>query len=259
MDGVDTAAPWERRSSLPTVAGYCTLVWSQIAVIAVTTVLGALVGVVLAVRQPPVYAASTSVELLAVPTEVSFDPAAEPPPGTTIDTTAQLVRSTPVVDRVAHATSLTTARVTAGLSVSAYPLSRVLVMSFRARTAALAVTGADEAAAALIDQRRAVLEGDQVTLAARLDTSLNRLLPKADLTAGLYNPVSKRLASEIALVDGIRAQAATDQARILRYAAPATSVRPKGELQLVTGAMLGFLAAVAYAWWISGRRASGRS
>ncbi|MDX6319905.1 MAG: hypothetical protein QOD35_3305 [Nocardioidaceae bacterium] len=258
MDGVETA-PWERRPSLPTVAGYFALVWSQIAVIAVTTVLGALVGVVLAVRQPALYSASAAVELLAVPTWVSFDPAAEPPPGTTVDTTAQLVRSTPVVDRVAHATSLTPAQVTDGLGVSAYPLSRVLVMSFRARTAALAVTGANEAAAALINQRRAVLEGDQVTLAARLDTSLNRLLPKADLYAGPYNPVSKRLASEVALVDGIRAQAAADQARILRYAAPATSVRPKGELPIVTGAMLGFLAAVAYAWWISGRRGSRRS
>jgi capsular polysaccharide biosynthesis protein len=258
MDRVATA-PWQRRPSLPTVAGYVALVWSQIAVVAVTTVLGALVGVVLAVRQPPVYSASTAVELLAVPTWVSFDPAADPPPGTTIDTTAQLVRSTPVVDRVAHATALTTAQVTDGLGVSAYPLSRVLVMSFRARTPALAVAGADEAAAALIDQRRAVLEGDQVTLAARLDTALNRLLPKADLSAGRYNPVSRRLASEAALVDSIRAQAATDQARILRYAAPARSVRPKGEVQIVTGAMLGFLAAVAYAWWISGRRAAARS
>jgi hypothetical protein len=93
MDGVETA-PWERRAGLPTVAGYVALVWSQIAVIAVTTALGALVGVVLAVRQPAVYSASAAVELLAVPTWVSFDPAAEPPPGTTIDTTAQLVRST---------------------------------------------------------------------------------------------------------------------------------------------------------------------
>jgi hypothetical protein len=258
MGRVDTA-PWHRRPSLPTVAGYFALVWSQIAVVAVTTVLGALVGVVLAVRQPPVYSASTAVELLSVPTRVSFDPAADPPPGTTIDTTAQLAGSTPVVDRVARATSLTTAEVTDGLSVSAYPLSRVLVMSFRARTPALAVTGADEAAAALIDQRRAVLEGDQLTLAARLDTFLNRLLPKADLSGGPYSPVSRRLASQVALVDGIRAQAATGQARILRYAAPARSVRPKGEVQIVTGAMLGFLAAVAYAWWISGRRASRRS
>jgi uncharacterized protein involved in exopolysaccharide biosynthesis len=255
MDGVDTA-PWERRTGLPTVAGYLALVWSQLAVIAVTTVLGALVGVVLAVRQPPVYSASTAVELLAVPTWVSFDPAGEPPPGTTIDTTAQLARSAPVVDRVAHATSLSTAQVTDGLGVSAYPLSRVLVLSFRARTAALAVAGADEAADALIDQRRAVLEGDQVTLAARLGTSLKGLLPKADRSAGTSNPVSRRLASEVALVDDIRAQAANDQARILEPAAPAKSVRSKGELQVVTGAMLGFLAATAYAWWISGRRAS---
>jgi uncharacterized protein involved in exopolysaccharide biosynthesis len=253
MDGVDTA-PWERRASLPTIAGYATVMWSQVAVITVAIILGALIGVAHAAVQPPVYSAAATVELLPVPTSVSFDPDAEAPPGTTIDTTAQLARSAPVIDRVAHATSLTSSQVTDGLSVSAYPLSQVLVTSFRARTAAQAVTGANEAAAALIDQRRAVLEGTQVQRAEQLATSLNRLVPLANQNAGGDNTVSRHLSAEVAHIIDLRAQAALEQARILTSAAPAKSVRSGAELQGVTGAVLGFLAAVAYAWWIPRHR-----
>lgn len=255
MDGL-AASPGQRRPPLPTIADYFALVRSRISLIAVLSALGALIGLVLAVRQPPLYEARASIELPSVPTWVNFDAAAQPPQHTTIDSTAQLVFSTPVVERVAGATSLTKRQVTDGLSVSAYPLSRVLITSFRAPTTALAVAGADEAAAALIAQRKAVLEGNSFASADRLSTYLHRLLPEANRN-GDYNPVSRRLQAEITQIDDVRAQAASDRARILDPAAPAESVRPHGELQVMTGALLGLLAGVAYTWWNPGRRRSG--
>jgi uncharacterized protein involved in exopolysaccharide biosynthesis len=248
MDALKPGA-WQRTPTLPTVAGYFALVWSQIAVIAATTALGTLIGAGLALRLPSQYQAGVAIELPGVPTSVNFDPAADPPQRTTIDSTAQLLFSTPVVQRVARVTSLSPSQVSDGLSVSAYPLSRVLIASFRASSADLAVSGANEAAAALISQRKDLLEGNQFVLAASLATYLHRLLPEANRKAGFYNPVSKRLLGEIAQIDLVRQQIAADHARVLKPAAPATSVRPHGELQVVTGAMLGFLVGVAYAWW----------
>jgi uncharacterized protein involved in exopolysaccharide biosynthesis len=256
MDGVATR-PWERRPTLPTVAGYFALVGSRAALIAVTTCLGALVGVFLAVRQAPIYQASVAIELPSVPTWVSLDPEADPAPATTIDSTAELVYSTPVVDRVAAATSLSTQQVSDGLGVSAYPLSRVLVTSFRAHTAALAVTGADQAAAALMAQRRVVLEGHRFLLATRLRRYLSHLLPESNRKAGAYNPVSRRLLAEQAQIDAVRQQAASGRAMIIQPATPATSVRSPGEVPIATGGMLGLLCGVGYASWSSARRRSG--
>jgi hypothetical protein len=256
MDAVGPRVAWPRKPALPTVAGYFTVLRSRIALIATVTALGAAVGLGLALLQSPVYQAGVAIELPGVPTFVNSDPAADPPPHTTIDTTARLLFSTPVVRRVAGVTHLPATQVTDGLSVSAYPLSRVLIASFRAPTAKLAVSGANAAAAALIQQRREALEGNQLQLSAALNTYLHRLLPLANKKAGFYNPVSKRLQGEITQIDVVRGQLAADRVRIIKPAAPAKSVRQHGEPQVVTGAMLGFLLAVAYAWWAPVRRRS---
>jgi hypothetical protein len=257
MDGL-APTPWRRRSSLPTVAGYFALVWSQIAIIAATTALGGLIGVVLAVRLPPAFQASASIELPATPTWVSLEPLPKPPQHTTIDSTAQLLFSAPVVERVSAVTHLSHATVTDGLSVSAYPLSNVLIASFRAPTAALAVSGVDEAARALVQERTTALQGSQLRAATQLSTYLSHLLPQADRQAGgIYNPVSKRLQGEIDQITDVRQAAVSDQARVLKAGSPATSVRTHGGLQIATGAMLGFLVGLGYAWWIPVRRRSG--
>jgi hypothetical protein len=257
MDGVGPGA-WGRRSTLPTVAGYFALLRSRIAVIAVIAVLGVLVGVALALRLPPEYQATASIELPETPTWVSIDPAVKPPPHTTIDSNAQLLFSAPVVNHVSAVTHLSMSKVTDGLSVSAYPLSNVLIATFQAPSAALAVTGVDEAARALIQERAAALQGSQLGSATRLGTYLSRLLPAADKEAGgIYNPVSKRLQGEIDQITDVRQAAISDRARILKSGSPATSVRAHGGLQLITGATLGFLVGVGYAWWSPVRRRSG--
>jgi uncharacterized protein involved in exopolysaccharide biosynthesis len=258
VDGLaDT--PWQRRPALPTMAGYFALVWSQIAVIAVTTGLGALIGVVLALRLPHTYEAAVEVDLPGLPTWVSFDPEEDAPQRTTIDSSAQLVLSDSVVRSVAAVTHLETDEVRQNLRVSAYPLSRVLVPTFRASSAELAVSGADAAAKALIHQRKRVFEGSQIRVAVKLKRYLDRLLPEANRKGGPYSSVTHRLLEEITQINDVRQEAAAESPQILKDAAPAQAVRPHGELQVVTGATLGFLCGLGYAWWSPGRRRSGRS
>jgi uncharacterized protein involved in exopolysaccharide biosynthesis len=257
VDGLSRTS-WQRQQPLSTIAGYFALVRSRAAVITVLTLLGALIGAGLALRLAPEYQAGASIALPTVPTSVILDPEADTPTPTTIDSTAQLLFSTPVVERVATVTHMTNSEVRNGLSVSAYPLSRVLVTSFRAQSASLAVSGADAAAAALIRERQVVLEGRQLKATRELRTYLSsRLLLQANRKAGAYNPVSRRLHDEIAQIDLLQQQAAMDRARILERGAPATSISPHGELQVVTGGMLGFLLGVGYAWWSPGRRRQG--
>jgi hypothetical protein len=249
-------APWQRRPALPTMAGYFALVWSQIAVLAITTGIGALIGVGFALRLPSAYEAAVEIDLPGLSTWVNFDPEEDAPQHTTIDSSAQLVLSDSVVRSVAAVTHLETDEVRHNLSVSAYPLSRVLVPTFRASSAALAVSGADAAAKALINQRKRVFEGSQLRLAVQLKRYLDRLLPQANRKGGPYSSVTHRLLEEITQINDVRQEAAAESAQILKAAAPARAVRTHGELPVVTGATLGFLVGVGYAWWSPDRRRS---
>ncbi len=253
MDDLDSTS-LRRLPRVPTVGGYLTLVWMHVGVITVMTIIGGLVGFALQARTPTAFVASASIELPDVPTSVDLQPGDAAPQRTTIDSTAQLLFATPVVNRVADVTNLTADKVRQELSVSAYPLSRVLIATFQAPSAALAIAGADGAAKALIHERRRALLGHQLRPAGRLSSHLLRLINRANRTVGPYNPVSRRLHDQVAQIQAVRQQGHTEHARIVDRASPARPVSTQPELTMTTGAFLGFLGGLAYAWWRPVRR-----
>ena len=248
---MDGAAPGSvsRSPRLPTMAGFGALVWSHVVIIFVASVLGAAVGVLLERNAQRTFAASASIELQDVPSWVDIHLDEFTPQRTTIDSTAQLVFARPVVDRVAAVTGLTEQRSDDGLSVSAYPLSRVLIVTFQAPSSDLAVAGANEAARALIDERSNVLQGGHLRTATSLSKKLNRLKGKADAVVGPFNPISRQLQAQIAQIAQVRQESSSQGARVVDDAAVAHQVDNHTELTTTTGAMLGLLGGLAYAWW----------
>lgn len=253
MDDV-RPVPTSRSPRLPTIAGYTTLVWSRLGIIVIVCVLGGLVGFLLDRQVPRTFEASASVELPNVPTSADTDPDAEDPRVTTIDSTAQLLFSRTVLRRVAAVTNRPAKEVNDGLAVSAYPLSRVLIVTFEAGTPGRAVAGANEAARALIARRRVVLPGSQLEEGSGLLERLRRLRDKTDAMAGPYNSASRRLQTQITQIASLRQTARAERGRVVDRAYPAAQVDNHGELQVTNGVVLGLLLGVAYAWWSPGRR-----
>jgi hypothetical protein len=231
---------------LPTMGYYLGLLRSQAVVIVLATVAGTALGFVAASRVPAAYQASRAVELPDVPTYVDLLPADPAPDRVTIDTTAQLVESEPVVRRTVQATGLTFRQVQNGLSVSAYPLSRVIIVSFTAPSTLLARRGAHAAAKALVVQRETALPGNQLdqasVVANRLSAilaQLDQLLPFSDTAVGWHE--------QLAHLTDITS-AGTAGGRAIGKTVP-QSVDQHPEVQILTGMVLGMFAGFIYAWW----------
>jgi hypothetical protein len=176
------------------------------------------------------------------------------PPGpsrTTIDTTATLVLSQPVYDAVQSATGLSEEKVRDGLSVGAYPLSRVLIVTFTARTKTLAVAGANAAAEQLQTERENVLPGAQTGNAADLVDELSHLRDRSRRQVREYSPQTQELTNQILnLQNSIDAGEDIGGNFINRADIPAAKPVSKHlELQLITGMMVGVLLGIAYSWW----------
>jgi hypothetical protein len=248
MDDV-TSEPVHPRTRLPTLTDYLTMVRDHVVIITVTTLIGLAVGVAVELREAPAYRASASIELPDVPTFVDVVPEDEIPQRTTIDSTAQLVFATPVVEKVAAVTKLNPATVHNSLSVSAYPLSRVLITTFQARTPALAIAGANEAARALVGVRDRVLLGERLGSATRLAHRLNVLMKIADARIGPFNPLSRRLRDQLLEINTARQEADSGRARIVNDASPAHAVQSHAHLESTTGAVLGLLTGFIVTWW----------
>jgi hypothetical protein len=251
---VDTAFATDRGRRLPLLANYLALVWSNLAVILLTTLIGSGAGYYRASQVPAEFRASASIELPDVPTWVDTQPVDPVPDRTTIDTTAQLVLSTPVFKRVAAETSLTVGQVNSQLSVSAYPLSRVLIVTFEASTADLAIRGADGAAQALIDQRATVLAGAQFGRADTLYARLSHIRNRVARSVAKFSPVSRRITLVLDQINAMRLASVDYNGRIVDDASPATKVNEHPEVQIVTGVTLGLLAGLVFAWWRPSRR-----
>jgi hypothetical protein len=250
----DIASPGHPRARLPTLTSYLSMVRDHVVIITVTTLVGLVGGVALELREVPVFQASASIELPDVPTFVDVVPEDVIPQRTTIDSTAQLVFATPVVDKVATVTRLNPAIVQKNLSVSAYPLSRVLITTFQARTPTLAIAGANQAAQALIDVRNRALLGERLGNATRLAHRLNALIKLADARVGPYNPISRRLRDQLIQINTVRQEADNGRARIVDDAFPAHRVRSHAHLESTTGAVIGLMAGLAISWWRPARQ-----
>ncbi len=249
MASIGLGTPTERAPRLPTLAGYLAFLWSNFGVVVVMTLVGADVGLYVASRVPTAFEASASVGLPDVPTWVDTGPADPIPGRTTIDTTAQLVFSEPVFDRVADVTSLSPRQVHGNLSVSAHPLSRVLIVSLEASSAELAISGANEAARGLVDQQETVLAGTQLDAADALYDRLSLFRGRVQSSVAQFSPVARRITAVLDQINEARQQAVSADNLTVAEAYVAKRIDQHPELDVVTGAVAGLMAGLLIAWW----------
>jgi hypothetical protein len=237
-----------RGTRLPMLAGYAGTVRSHVGAIIVLAIFGGLVGGYLAHRVPPSFKSSASIELPDVPTYVDTDPEPPAPGRTTIDTTAQLVFSEPVYEAVEAATQLPEDKVRDGLSVSAYPLSRVLIVTFTARSQDTAIAGAQAASQALVAEREVTLPGAQLDRAIELRQELDALRDRSREVRA-FSPQTQVLTFQLLQIEQALQAGADAGGRIVDEADTARAVNAHPELQLVSGLLGGLLAGIGYSWW----------
>lgn len=238
-----------RVTRLPTLAGYGALLRSQLFVIVLVTALGGLGGYWWQAQKPTFYRASAAILLPDIPVYVDLAPDGTTPKPATIDTTAQLVFSDSVLRRVSDATDQPLVEVHDGLSVSAYPLSRVLIVSFQAATAETATKGANEAAGATLEERAQVLAGARLDEARELYLQLNELRSSAEQDVSQFPAVSRRIDTRMDHLSGLLTEQEAAAGRVIHDARSAERVSTHAELPVTTGLVTAFTLAVGWAWW----------
>ncbi len=238
-----------RVTRLPTLAGYLALLRSNLLVVLLVTALGGLAGYWWQAQQPHSYRASAAVQVPSNPVYVDLAPDGPTPKPATIDTTAQLVFSGNVLRRVSDATGEPPAAVHDGLSVSAYPLSGVLIISFQARTADAAIRGANEAARALLEERAEVHPDARLAGARALHQRLLALRSQAERDVSQFPAVARRIDTRLHHLSELLTQREAVAGRVVHGARPAERVGVHAELPITTGLVTGFTLAVGWAWW----------
>ncbi len=238
-----------RATRLPTVAGYGALLRSRALVIVLVTALGGLFGYGWEAQKPRPYQASAAISLPDISVYVDLDPDGTAPKPATIDTTAQLVYSGAVLRRVSQATAESVSAVSDGLTVSAYPLSRVLVVSFQAATAETAISGANEAARATLRERARVLAGAQLSQTRALYQRLSNLRNQAHRDVSQFPAVARRIDTRMQHLSRLLTAQPVVAGQVVDEAGAADRVGVHPELHITTGLVTGFVLAVGWAWW----------
>lgn len=240
----------ERVRRLPTIAHYLAILRAGWIVITVTTVAGLVLGGWYASTIKTEWRGSTSVELPDVPVYIDLTNIGPPAKPTTIDTTGQLVFSQPVLEAVSRVTRMSEQEVYENLSISAYPLSRVLIVTLVAPSDWQAERGANTAAATLLAQRLEVLAGNNRDPVRDMIEKLrdrNRTAI-ADPKIG-FSSETLKVQQKIRDIQENLAKYSTRDGRIVNRAAPVKRVPKHSELYLTTGAVSGFMVGVAWIWW----------
>jgi hypothetical protein len=239
----------QRAMRLPMLEGYFELVWANIVVIVIATVTGGVLGYLAQRQLPTSYTASVSVELPDVPTWVDLDPADPIPDRTTIDTSSQLVFTPPVFRAVADVTGEPTVRVQRFLSVSAYPLSRVLIVTYEGATPEVASAGALAAGQAVARERETSLAGNQRAAAGLLLRKLGNIYD----TRNPFSPVQRNIKAQMVQVQRFLESGGAGGGAVVDTDDP-KKVDKHPELQVITGMVLGLIGSIIYAWWRPRRR-----
>ena len=145
-----------RAATLRPLSHYALAVRAGLPGIAVTALLGLLLGAGWSVARPSPYEASLSVLL---PESAINDSGAYPTP--TLDTEAQMVAGSAVRSAVAQASDRSEAAVMGDLSVTATPVTRVLQVTFAAPREARARAGVEAAVSTMLEQRAAALQEER--------------------------------------------------------------------------------------------------
>jgi hypothetical protein len=233
---------------LPELAEYGRFVRRHAVLLAVCALAGLASTIVWHAQVPPTYTATSAVLLNPVPTFAGTDPSGRAPRDVTIDTDAQLVRSSSTIAAVARAVGRDRRSVAASLQVSAPSLTRVLQISYTAADPATARAGAVAAGRSLISARREFLGALQPSQIARLQLEVARLDAELQELVAEQARLERRVDLE-ERVGVLRNRltalyaARTEPGRVLR--APTLPSEPDptdSEVPLTSGTMLGLLA-----------------
>lgn len=199
-------------------------------------------------QTPSTYTSTTSVLLNPVPTFAGTDPSGRAPRDVTVDTDAQLVRSSPTLAAVARAVGQDPGDVAAALEVSAPSLTHVLEISFTAADPRTARLGAATAGHSLLESRREFLGALQPGQLALLQVEVARLESELEDVVARHGSVERRAALEEQL-QVLRGRlrnlyvTRSEPGHILEAATLPPGPDPTDvEVPLTSGAMLGLLA-----------------
>lgn len=215
--------------------------------------LGVVAGIGVYVETPPVYTATSVVELASVSPVIDLSPTAAKVQLFTIDSDVQIVADGQVVSSISGITRQPPAEVRRALSVSARQLTRVLQITYTASSPVVATAGAQGAADAFLAERqRLVLQPVQDYLAevfAKTESPQKSAslttpgLTTADLTSRAQARVEDwRQRAIAAQLQGKGAGSVLERARVR-----AGGDRGDVEVPVVTGACLGALLGVGVA------------
>jgi hypothetical protein len=238
-----------RSQRLPTMASYFALIrgWRLIG-ICLLGVIGAVLGAAYSTRAVPEYRASVYIALPDLPQWVDVDP--EPPNAkrTTIDTSANLVFSDPVVEAVATQIGVSIDEARNSLSVSARPLSRAAIVSYTTTDRDTAVAAANLAAQGMIEQRQTVLPGRRLHLTAPLTDKLLSLRGRSLKFPYRLTSMPGQLNALIARVAELQQRHVDQRASVVIAADTARLLPLHRELPIATGLTIGVLVGIGWAW-----------
>lgn len=146
-----------RKAQLPLVSDYMQFARRHRAWMAAAVMIGVLAGLGLSLMQPRTFSATASVSLVPVPVYVMSSMSELAPPPVSIDTDAQLVRSSSVLAAVGRELGTDPARSEEHMSVTASPNTYVLHVTVSSSDPHKAARAADAAALALVEVRRTTL------------------------------------------------------------------------------------------------------
>jgi len=240
----------ERVRRLPTIAHYLATLRAGWIIVTLTTVVGLLIGGWYASTVKPEFRGSTSAELPDVPVYIDLTNTGPPAKPTTIDTTGQLVFSEPVLQAAAKATGMPVEEINDNLSVSAYPLSRVIIVTLLAPTQEQAEDGANAATQELLVQRKAMLAGNRKKPARKMLQDIRGELDAHVAETGSYSTAILQIQQNIIrVVQENLSKYSNADGRIVNRAYPARKVSKHAELYVTTGAVTGFILGVLWLWW----------
>jgi len=219
-------------------------------------VLGALLGLVvgLGVYQlsPPTYTAQVSVELAGLRDQLDLNPGGSRGQLVSVDTDAQLAQSDAVVLAVAALQQRPARTVRASILVTARPASRILVLSYTARSPEAAQEGVALAADRFLEERERLFVTPQRVFLDDVDRSTEAIDPQFDLAAeagsvpGRESLRRRAFVRQVGLVESGRV---VGEKRL-------TSVGDRGDIEvpLTSGVATGALLAVLLVLLLDARR-----
>lgn len=234
---------------LPLLSDHARFVGRHRTVIGVLMVLGLLLGLAWSMTQAVTFSSTASVSLAPVPKYLLPTGVGLASPGVSIDTDAQLLRSTEVLDSVALALGTTSDMAMEQLSVTASPNSHVLHVTVTADSPAEAAEAANAAVTALVRVRRNTLGAlrlDQLRLLRLWTAGQEELLAQEQSTRAVLLATDDLFAQVLELREGLQELegARSAPAEVVNAAVPAGSPDySNSEVPLTSGAMLGLLAA----------------